>query len=207
MDARVCCPMVSRNCRRSCDHHISGFCTAAVDPGHAAGAWDPVNPESIVPVMLCFDIEPDARALRGRTPEPLAGFEHLVKMVPELRDRLSEASGAPARFTWWVRIDPQIAEMYGSPVALVDRYELELDGVRDAGDALGVHPHTWRWQGRWVSERADAAWVAHCLAVGLGGYRDAFGVPCRVHKAGDEFITTAIAATGTRSRLDRRSSG
>ena len=38
MDARVDCPMVSRNCQRSRDHHISGFCTAAVDPGHPA--WE-----------------------------------------------------------------------------------------------------------------------------------------------------------------------
>jgi glycosyltransferase involved in cell wall biosynthesis len=147
----------------------------------------------MIPVTLLFDIEPDSRALRGRKPEPRMGFEKLVELVPALRDRLESASGWPAAFTWCPRIDPQIAEIYGSATWLVARYERELNAFRASGDEFGVHPHSWRWEGRWVSDEADPEWVAHCVAVGLDGYREAFGQPCPVHKHGDNFISTALA--------------
>jgi glycosyltransferase involved in cell wall biosynthesis len=145
-----------------------------------------------IPVVLCFDVEPDARALRGRVPEPLAGFERLAPLVPALRDRLAAGAGSPAALTWCVRIDPQIAEAFGSATWLVTKYEREFAEFRSSGDEFGIHPHSWRWQGRWVSDEADPEWVAHCIAVGLDGYLDAFGQPCRVHKHGDSFISTAV---------------
>lgn len=146
-----------------------------------------------IPVVLCFDIEPDRRALVGRAPEPSLGFEKLVGLVPALRDRLSSLSGAPAAFTWCLRIDPQIALVYGSPTWLAEHYEPELATLRAAGDEFGLHPHSWRWKGRWVSDEADADWVAECVAVGLDGYSDAFGQLCPVHKHGDRFMSTAVA--------------
>lgn len=146
-----------------------------------------------IPVVLCFDIEPDRRALVGQAPEPSLGFEQLVGLVPALRDRLSSLSGAPAAFTWCLRIDPQIALVYGSPTWLAEHYEPELATLRAAGDEFGLHPHSWRWKGRWVSDEADADWVAECVAVGLDGYSDAFGQLCPVHKHGDRFMSTAVA--------------
>jgi len=146
-----------------------------------------------IPVVLCFDIEPDRRALDGHIPEPRLGFEKLVGNLPAMRDRLSSRSGVPARFTWGLRIDPQIARVYGSATWLAELYERELNTFQAAGDEIGLHPHSWRWQGLWVSDEADPDWVAHCIAVGLDGYRDVFGHPCPVHKHGDAFMSTAVA--------------
>ncbi len=146
-----------------------------------------------IPVVLCFDIEPDTRALAGREPVPCDGFERLAKLVPALRDRLASASDAPAALTWYIRIDPQITDVYGSPTWLVTNYRRDLDEFRSSGDEFGIHPHSWRWEGRWVSDEADPDWVARCVAVGLDGYREAFGQPCRVHKHGDNFMSTAVA--------------
>lgn len=146
-----------------------------------------------IPVALIFDIEPDPRVPLGRGPAPCLGFEKLVGMIPALREQLSSASGAPATFTWTLRIDPQTGVLYGSPTWLAERYARELTEFRAAGDDLGLHPHSWRWEGRWISDDADAEWVAHCIAVGLDGFRQAFGDPCRVHKHGDRFMSTAVA--------------
>ena len=159
----------------------------------AAGAYSEVTELETIPVVLCFDIEPDARAPKGRRPEPREGFEKLVPLVTTMRDRLASASGQSTAFTWCLRIDPQIAEIYGSSTWLADRYERELTELGDAGDEFGIHPHSWRWQGRWVSDAADPDWVSHCIDVGLDGYRQTFGRPCRVHKHGDNFMSTAVA--------------
>lgn len=146
-----------------------------------------------IPVVLVFDIEPDPRVPPDRRPEPCLGFEKLVGMVPAMRHRLSSVAGAPATFTWCLRIDPQVGLVYGSPTWLAEHYERELAEFRAAGDEFGLHPHSWRWQGRWVSDEADPEWVGHCIDVGLEGYRHAFGQPCRVHKHGDRFMSTAVA--------------
>jgi glycosyltransferase involved in cell wall biosynthesis len=156
-------------------------------------AYSEVTKLETIPVVLCFDIEPDARALKGRKPEPRAGFEKLFPLVPAMRDRLESASGQSTAFTWCLRIDPQIAEIYGSSTWLADHYERELTELRGAGDEFGLHPHSWRWQGRWVSDAGDPDWVSHCIDVGLDGYRKTFGQPCRVHKHGDNFMSTAVA--------------
>ncbi|HSO95961.1 MAG TPA: glycosyltransferase [Acidimicrobiia bacterium] len=142
---------------------------------------------------MCFDIEPDARAPKGRKPEPVAGFEKLFPAVRSMRDRLEAASGRPTTFTWCWRIDPQIAEIYGAATWLVDRYERELTDLAVAGDEFGVHPHSWRWEGRWVSDNADPDWVSHCIDVGLEGYEKSFGEPSRVYKHGDNFMSNAVA--------------
>ena len=130
---------------------------------------------------------------QGSQTRAAAGFEKLFPLVPAMRDRLESASGQSTAFTWCLRIDPQIAEIYGSSTWLADHYERELTELRGAGDEFGLHPHSWRWQGRWVSDAGDPDWVSHCIDVGLDGYRKAFGQPCRVHKHWDNFMSTAVA--------------
>ncbi len=152
-----------------------------------------------ISVVLCIDGEPDPRTFPTRSPEPCRGLERLVVLVPGLRDRLSEGAGSPAAFTWCVRVDPQIAEAYGSSTWLLAEYEWAWSQFREAGDAVGVHPHTWRWRDGWVADNADAGWVAHCCDVAIDGYRQAFGEAPQVHKHGDGFMTTALAR-----RLDDR---
>jgi hypothetical protein len=123
-----------------------------------------------LPVCLAIDIEPEARLLRRRHPEPLVGFEKLLHLVEPIRDHLGALTGTPARLTWMLRMDPQIEEVYGSPSALAERYETELASLRDAGDEFGIHQHMWRWRDQWVADHGDPDWVAHCVDVGLRAY-------------------------------------
>jgi hypothetical protein len=146
-----------------------------------------------LPVCLAIDIDPEARLLRRRHPEPLVGFEKLLHLVEPIRDHLGALTGTPARLTWMLRMDPQIEEVYGSPSALAERYETELASLRDAGDEFGIHQHMWRWRDQWVADHGDPDWVAHCVDVGLRAYEATFGTPCRVFSFGDGFMSTAAA--------------
>src|SRR5688572_31113353 len=76
---------------------------------------------SPLPVLLCFDVEPDDRHVEGR-PESWPGAEATPGMLERWRRRLSRATARPARFSWFLRLDPQIAELYGTALWPVVRY-------------------------------------------------------------------------------------
>src|SRR3954469_7755383 len=98
-------------------------------------------------VVLCFDCEPDARALERASAARWPSFEETVRRSAPLRQRLAALSHAPVSFSWFVRIDPQVAEVWGSAGWAAERYRDELEALRRVGDDVGLHTHVWRWDG------------------------------------------------------------
>jgi hypothetical protein len=148
-----------------------------------------------LPVVLCIDVEPDPRVFDPADPPPWLGFERLIEVLPDLRERIEEATGQPARFSWFLRMDPQIAETWGSAGWLSDAYGDEFAGLSEAGDELGLHSHVWRWDpdvGDWFADYSDPDWAQHCVRTGLDAFESGFGRPCMAHRAGDHFINPAI---------------
>ena len=145
-----------------------------------------------IPAVLCIDLEPDRRR-PDRDAAPPAGIARLFPLVASLRQQLSSMTGGPVALTWCLRMDPQIAEIYGAPDWIATAYRRELDEVRAAGDVIGLHPHSWRWRDGWVSDQGDEDWVAHCVRVGFDSYHEAFGVGCEIYRHGDGFMSNAVA--------------
>ena len=147
-----------------------------------------------VPVVLCFDVEPDEIDVLPTT--PWLGFERLLERVGPWRENLAAATGRPVRFNWFLRMDPQIADVYGSATWVVDRYGADIDRLRSDGDLIGLHPHALRWSeanGRSVADHADADWVDYCIRVSCETYAAAFGGPCRAQRFGDRLMTARAA--------------
>ena len=156
-----------------------------------------------MPVVVGVDIEPDERLFSPDDNKPWKGFERIVELVDPLRTRLQQVTGGPVAFTWFLRMDPQVERTWGFPAWAAERYSSELQALRDAGDEIGLHTHTWRLdeeRGEWIAEYADQAWAEHCLAVGCAAYEEAFGRPPRVHRFGDHFLSgpmlTELASHG-----------
>jgi hypothetical protein len=129
-----------------------------------------------IPVLLCFDVEPDDIEVATDAP-PWVGFERLLELAARWRDELAEATGRPVRFDWFLRMDPQVAEAHGSPGWVVERYGPAIERLRAEGDLVGLHPHALRptgTPGRWVADNADAGWVDQCVEMAYETYRDAF---------------------------------
>jgi hypothetical protein len=151
----------------------------------------------VLPVVICIDVEPDPRVFDPADPPPWLGFERLLEHLPELRDRLSDASGRPATFTWFLRMDPQIALTWGSASWAAERYAKELAELTAAGDELALHTHPWRrdeGSAEWIAEFADPAWAEHCTCVGVDSFRQAFGRGPEAHRGGDHFLSGAMLA-------------
>lgn len=161
--------------------------------------------ERPLPVVLAIDVEPEPGGGTWRDRQPWRGFERWLEIVPPLRDRLEALTQAPVHFAWYVRCDPQIADVYGDAAWAADRYAPGFDALRAAGDELAIHPHAWRWDDRaahWLHDHANPAWVEQVLESGFDRFEAAFGTPARAHRFGSRFLTAAmvrwLAARGVR---------
>jgi hypothetical protein len=143
-------------------------------------------------VVLCIDVEPDPFVFDpGDPPPPWLGFEQLIEKLPALRRRLSDITGRPATFTWFLRMDPQVAETWGSPSWLANEYGGVFGDLTEAGDELGVHTHLWRWDRanqECFADFEDAAWSEYCLEMALDSFESAFGRACTAHRGGTIFL-------------------
>jgi hypothetical protein len=158
---------------------------------------DRARRRSELPVVLCVDVEPDLRTFDREDARPWRGFECFVDRLPTLRDRISSASGGPASLTWFLRMDPQVAETWGSATWVAEAYADALAELTARGDELGLHTHTWRWDdvdGLWIADFADPAWAEHCLEMGLGTFEAKFGRRCLAHRGGDHFLSGPMLA-------------
>jgi GT2 family glycosyltransferase len=152
-------------------------------------------------IALTIDVEPDERRYDPASRPRWIGFETLLAEIPHFRAQLAKASGAPVHFTWLLRLDQQIKRTYGRPDWPLEQYRREIGELRNAGDEIGVHTHSWRWDevgGDWVAEHGDPAWVGRCVDESLATYRQATGRPARAFIHGDHFLSNDVIR-----RLDR----
>jgi hypothetical protein len=168
-------------------------------PVSAAGAVsrqiDRVRRRTAIPIVFGIDVEPDPRTFDPGEPPPWRGFERFLERLPALRERLAAATNAPASFTWFLRMDPQIEQSCGSAAWLAETYRDGLAKLTAEGDELALHTHTWRWDAperQWVADYEDADWVDHVLTLGLDAFESSLGRPCEVYRGGDYYLDGAM---------------
>lgn len=148
-----------------------------------------------LPLVLCVDVEPDARHVDPGDPA-WTGFERLLGQVDGLRERIAEITNAPTPITWFIRADPQVAEVHGDAGWAFRHYAAEVESLLAAGDEVAIHPHCWRrdTDGEWVVDHGDAGWVEHCFETAVTAFRDAFGTPPRSSRGGDRYLDDGAVA-------------
>jgi hypothetical protein len=144
-----------------------------------------------IPAFLAIDVEPD-----GFTTPNLGwgAFDDALVRIDRLRSALTEVSGHRPRFQWYLRMDPQIAEVHGRPDHLAVAYRDELDRLAGLGDAFGLHAHPLRRPaagGEWFHD-FGLDWLTHCLDVGFDAYVSSFGVIPERHRFGASHIEDAL---------------
>jgi hypothetical protein len=144
-----------------------------------------------IPVVMCIDVEPDDRLIHPSVRNDWAGFERTFEFFSELRPRLEAATGSPAHFSWFIRMDPQIQTIYGSASWAVTRYRSLLERIKQAGDSIGLHTHTWRWNeslNDWSADIASPGWIELCLRTGFEAFRKSLNEQCVCHRFGDRWM-------------------
>lgn len=144
-----------------------------------------------LPVIMCIDVEPHDREIDPLERSDWKGFEHAYHFFRQLRPRLEAATGARVRFSWFLRMDPQIEHTYGSPTWVVTRYPELIDQLQSDGDELGLHIHAWRWDGirrKWVADHGNQLWVEQCVRTSFDAFQRALGRPCQSFRFGDRWM-------------------
>ncbi len=144
-----------------------------------------------LPIILCIDVEPDERLIDARAQVDWVGFERTYDFFAELRPRLQSATGSVVHFSWFLRMDPQIAHTYGSPEWAARRYEGLFERLQAAGDELGLHTHAWRWDEgsqMWVADIGNQAWVDHCVRMAFAAFKHRFHRPSVSFRFGDRWM-------------------
>lgn len=158
-------------------------------------------PAESIPVIFCFDVEPDAFFIDPTRREPWPGFEATFAFVERMRPRWEALTGRAARFNWFLRLDPQIAHAYGDAAWVLRHYERQFAVLQSHGDELGIHPHGYRWDaadGGWVLDYGNQSWVEHCLQSSAEQFARVLGRPCRAFRGGDRWMNQATAALARR---------
>lgn len=150
--------------------------------------------ERFLPVVSVIDVEPDLRLVDRFSPAPWTGYERTYEFFTALRDDIRDLTKREARFNWFFRMDPQIAETYGSAAWAAENYPQILEDLLWHGDGFGVHPHAWRWNaglGQWFTDHADQDWVENCVLSSLAAFRSVFGTDCEIFRFGDRWMNNA----------------
>jgi hypothetical protein len=147
-----------------------------------------------IPIVICIDVEPDLRAIDPNVAADWIGFEKTFEFFGALRPRLEAVTGSAAHFSWFVRMDPQIAHTYRDPAWPIGRYRRIFDHVAARGDEIGLHTHSWRWDegfAGWISDMGNQEWVDYCIRMSFAAFEQALNRPCQSFRFGDHWMNNA----------------
>ncbi len=145
---------------------------------------------------MCIDVEPDERLIDPSVQKDWIGFKATFEIFSKLRARVEAATGSPVHFSWFFRMDPQIAITYGSASWAVKRYDSLIREIKRAGDAIGLHAHSWRLnetRDKWIVDFADQDWINHCLVIGFEAFRQSLNETCLYFRFGDHWMNNATS--------------
>ena len=144
-----------------------------------------------IPIITCFDVEPDLRLIQREKKEPWLGYEQIQPILEELRSRLAEATQSSVHYSWYFRLDQQIETVYGSAAWPLEKYENLVRQSEKARDEMGIHPHTYRWdeaRNNWVAVHDEIDYGFAAIELSLSTYQSFFHHPCRSLRMGDRWI-------------------
>jgi len=147
-----------------------------------------------IPIIFRIDIEPDELFIDRSQRLPWKGYEGAVAFFRSIRAQMAAATKSPVRLCWFFRMDPQIAETYGSPEWAVTEYPSYVRFFEAHGDEIGLHTHPYRWvseHDRWCLDHANQEWVDHCVRMSFASYRRIFGRDCLSFSFGDRWMNDA----------------
>jgi len=149
-----------------------------------------------IPAFMSFDVEPDG--FQAAAARSWSGVEHLTPRVATLRERLATLSGDVPVFGWYLRMDPQIASLYGDAAFAAHEFGGRPDGIAGDGDVLGIHVHPLRWSEdaqSWDHDCEDRAWMTECIESSVAAFTECYGEAPVRYRHGAGVLTNRVVDT------------
>lgn len=130
-------------------------------------------------IVIVCDCDPDRVEYGGYSyGEKRLVWNGVTKGIPALLEgvcRLEEYYKCRVPFTWNVRSDDQIKQVFGNAGWIIEEYFDIWDKLRKRGDSLCWHPHLWKWNiqnGYWYQEVKAEHWIEECLSSGYSAFKE-----------------------------------
>jgi hypothetical protein len=152
-----------------------------------------------LPIALTFDLDSDlfdesVAPTGGHTKISWRGLTDGVGMIRERLAALSKRYGVSTRSTWFVRVDNQIADLYGRPAYLLEQYRALFESLIDDGDEIGWHPHLYRLDGEAWRQEIDDEVLARNMSAAITDMKAAGFTPA-CGRIGEAYGSNGIMAT------------
>ena len=107
-------------------------------------------------ISITFDVENDFSTTSSKNLS-WKGLDDGIPLILEQLRSIEDSFGNEMKFTWFVRADNQLKEIYGNAGYLLDRYSHLWKLLLKEGDEVGWHPHIYRRlnSGKWTLEKRD----------------------------------------------------
>ncbi len=150
-----------------------------------------------VPTFLSFDVEPDGFQDRATDDGAWQGFVDMLDVVAGLRTAIRARTDEPVRFGWYLRMDPQVEDVFGRADWVGHRFDEAFDALSAEGDVFGVHAHAVRRDGdggAWLHDFEDPAVLRAGLDSSLAAFQAWSGERCNRFRAGAGFVSNDLVA-------------
>lgn len=141
-------------------------------------------------IIICCDTEPDQPKYGGMSynihlgKHTWRGIEEGIPNAKEIGNLIEDVEECNAKFTWFIRSDEQMNELYDDSAWTVKNFIDCWGWLEHDGDEIGWHPHLWRWNERfksWYAEIEDVSWIENCLEQGYNRFPKQFKLTsCRM---------------------------
>ena len=169
---------------------------APITPWAALGELSMSAPwRTTIPAFLGIDVEPTGFQIATGSASHWGGYAAAQVFAESLRDALARGTGAAPRFGWYLRMDPQIEQVFGRADAVADAVSSHVASARDRGDYFGVHMHPLRWSdlhAGWVHDFRDGYWLRECTHGALDAFERWNGAPTELFRAGAGFLNEDV---------------
>ncbi|MCC6779476.1 MAG: hypothetical protein IT537_23080 [Hyphomicrobiales bacterium] len=116
-----------------------------------------------LPIALTFDLDPDVfdESIESTDRRSKLTWRCITDGIPRIcasLDAFRDGSDARPRATWFVRVDNQIADIYGRPAHLLQEFAPGFERIGAMRHEIGWHPHLYRAvNGGWEQETDEVA--------------------------------------------------
>ncbi len=150
---------------------------------------------SPTPLVLAIDIEPAPRHDVIGSEAEWSGFLECVKLLAPWREWVREQTGNPLRVSWFLRMDDQIEQTYGSMAWIRETFGDLIEELASEGDDFGIHSHAYRRAGdAWVQDYTDEARIGTMLDAAVAAFTDGMGSRPRAFRFGDHWLSEETLA-------------
>jgi hypothetical protein len=147
---------------------------------------DSYRMSKVLYIVIGCDCDPDRPRFGGTridqrlSPHKWRGVSEGIPCLKKLCEKVKDRMGHAPKYTWCVRCDQQIKQIYGSPSWVLSEFLDRWNDLEGQGDEVGWHLHLWRWheaRNCWRQEISDENWICKNMEEGYQSFRKAWGKP------------------------------